>query len=226
MKTKLLIIFLSFAAFAANAQDLELFRPRFLIGGSFGTTFSSTTFVPKVKNGMLLGYTGGIVARYDSEKNVGIQAELNYAQQGWEEEFFNAKYEYSRVINYIELPLLTHIYFGKKNFKVFLNIGPKIGYALSEKTTSSNNFENIDQVDEENHILEQHGMPLQNKFDWGICGGPGIELRTKAGYFVLEGRYYYGLGNIYKSTKVDYFPQSSPNVISVKLSYLFPLGGK
>ena len=175
---------------------------------------------------LLLGYTGGggLVGRYDSEKNVGVQVELNYAQQGWQEKFFGTEYAYSRVINYIELPVLTHIYFGSDKFKVFLNIGPKIGYAIGDKTTTSGNFDNFDQEDEENHPLVQHDMPIQNKFDWGICGGPGIELRTKVGYFVLEGRYYYGLGNIYKSKKVDPFPQSSPNVISVKLAYLVSFG--
>lgn len=226
MRKKILIICLCIVSIGINAQSIELFRPRFVVGASFGTTFSSVTFIPKVQNGMILGVTGGLVGRYDSEKNVGVQVELNYAQQGWEETFFNPKYEYNRLINYLELPVLTHIYFGKKNFKFFFNIGPKIGYAMGEKTTSSENFTDFDQTDEENHPLEQQGMPIQNKFDWGICGGPGIELRTKAGYFILEGRYYYGLGNIYKSTKTDFFPQSSPNVISVKLAYMLPLGGK
>jgi hypothetical protein len=206
------------------AQEKK-FNPHFVVGASFGTTFSGVSFLPKVQNGMLLGYTGGLVGRYDSEKNVGIQVELNFAQQGWEEEFFSADYSYSRVMNYIELPLLTHIYFGNENFKVFFNLGPKVGYALSEKTHTSDNYTpDFDQEYEENHPLVQHDIPIQNKLDWGLCGGPGIELRTKAGYFVLEGRYYYGLGNIFKSKKVDPFPQSSPNVISVKLAYLVSFG--
>ena len=222
-KTIAIILLCLVSTLGAVAQEKK-FNPRFVVGASFGTTFSGTSFIPKVKNSLLLGYTGGLVGRYDSEKNVGVQVELNYAQQGWQEEFFGAEYAYSRVINYIELPVLTHIYFGSEKFKAFFNIGPKIGYAISDKTITSGNFENIDQENEENHPLVQHGMPIQNNFDWGICGGPGIELRTKIGYFVLEGRYYYGLGNIFKSKKVDPFPQSSPNVISVKLAYLVSFG--
>ena len=44
--------------------------------------------------------------------------------------------------------------------------------------------------------------PIENRFDYSICAGLGIELRTpKAGYFILEARYDYGLGNIYKNNK-------------------------
>lgn len=69
-------------------------------------------------------------------------------------------------------------------------------------------------------------MPVEKKFDWGLCGGPGLEIRTGAGSFLLEGRYYYALGDIYGNQKKDPFPKSASQVISVKLTYLFPLWGK
>ncbi len=51
-----------------------------------------------------MGYTAGVTARYNTEKNVGLQAELNYVQQGWKEQFdLNPEFTYSRTINYIEL---------------------------------------------------------------------------------------------------------------------------
>ena len=40
---------------------------------------------------------------------------------------------------------------------------------------------------------------------------------------MLTARYYYGLGNIYGSTKKDYFGKSNLSNISVKLTYLFDL---
>lgn len=196
------------------------FRPRFAIGGSFGTTFSSVTFIPKIKNSMLMGYTGGLMGRFDSEKNVGLQVELNLNQQGWDETFEDPKYQYSRTLTYIDIPFLTHIYMGSKRVKFFLNLGPKIGYLIGEKSEQ----QNID--DQTGTITEQHGMKVQNKFDWGLCGGPGLELRTGIGYFLLEGRYYYALGDFFKSRRVDFFGKSASQVISVKVSYLIPLGRK
>lgn len=169
---------------------------------------------------MLLGYTAGFTARYDSERNVGLQVELNLTQQGWNETFEDPRYLYSRAITYVELPFLTHIYFGSKRVKFFLNLGPKIGYALNEESKQENIDENT------GTITEQHNMTIQNKFDWGICGGPGLELRTGIGYFLLEGRYYYALGDLFKSRKVDYFNKSSSQVISAKISYLIPLRKK
>ena len=50
-----------------------------------------------------------------------------------------------------------------------------------------------------------------------------MELRTKAGNFLLEGRYYYGLADFYNSTKKDYFARSAHSIITVKLAYLFDL---
>ena len=171
-----------------------------------------------VQQKMKLGYTGGVTLRWVTEKNLGLQAELNFAQQGWNEMFEDQpEYKYSRTINYLELPILTHIYFGNKNFRFFINLGPKIGYALGEKTDenlngASPNTENT-----------QHDMAIEKKFDWGLCGGPGIEIRTGIGSFLLEGRYYYALGDIFNSRQEDYFSKSASQVFSAKISYLMPL---
>lgn len=218
MKKIHITLFLCMLVIGSNAQNE--FRSQFAIGGSFGTTFSSVTFIPKVKNSMLMGYTGGLMARFDSEKNVGLQTEINLTQQGWDETFEDPKYQYSRTLSYIEVPFLTHIYMGNKRVKFFLNLGPKIGYLIGEKSKQ----QNID--DQTGTVTEQHGMKVQNKFDWGLCGGPGLELRTGIGYFLLEGRYYYALGDFFKSRREDFFGKSSSQVISVKVSYLIPLGKK
>lgn len=192
------------------------FKHEFWVGPSFGMTFSSISFYPRVNQGMLQGYTGGVSVRWITEKNLGLQAELNYTQQGWKEDFAEQpQYVYSRTINYIELPFMTHIYFGSDRFHVYLNLGPKIGYALNEKTESNLNGE------EPNRTNDQHDMAIEKRFDWGICGGPGIELRTGIGSFILEGRYYYALGDIFNSTRSDVFSKSPAQVFGAKFIYLF-----
>lgn len=198
------------------AQDT--FKQELAVGGSFGVNFSSVTFVPKVKTNMSMKYNGGLTIRWETEKNLGLQAELNFSQQGWDEKFDDPKYKYTRTINYIEIPFLTHIYFGSKRFKAFVNLGPKVGYAIGESTDQNLNGANPTGKED-----AQHNMSVEKKFDWGICGGPGIELRTGIGYFLLEGRYYYALGDIFNSRKEDVFSKSSGQVISAKLTYLIPL---
>ena len=188
------------------------------VGGSFGTTFSYVSFMPKVQHGMKMGYTGGATIRWITEKHLGLQAELNFAQFGWKETFGEEpQYRYERTINYLELPFMTHIYFGSDRFRFFINLGPKIGYALSESTD-----ENLNGATP-NLTNDQHDMPIDKRFEWGLCGGPGIELRTGIGCFLLEGRYYYALGDIYNSRKGDVFSKSSTQVISAKITYLIPI---
>ena len=58
----------------------------------------------------------------------------------------------------------------------------------------------------------------------GIAGGLGLEFsHRKLGHFMLEGRYYFGLGNIYGDSKRDYFARSNYGNIVVKLTYLFDI---
>ena len=67
-------------------------------------------------------------------------------------------------------------------------------------------------------------MSVENNFDYGITAGLGIEYsHPKVGHFLLEGRYYYGLGNIYGDSKRDYFGRSNFGGIYIKLTYLFDI---
>ena len=200
-------------------QAQNTFKQQLELGASFGTTFSQVSFAQtKVQQKMKMGYTGGLTLRWITEKNLGLQAELNFIQQGWDEKFEEQpQYKYSRTINYIELPILTHIYFGSKRFRAFLNLGPKVGYAFGEKTE-----ENLNGATP-NAENTQHNMAVEKKFDWGLCGGPGIELCTGIGSFLLEGRYYYALGDIFNSRKEDHFSKSSSQVISAKITYMIPI---
>lgn len=197
------------------------FKPELAVGVNLGTTFSSVGFQPKVNTKMRMGYTGGVTVRWNTEKNVGLQGELNFVQQGWAEAFEEQpQYRYSRTLNYVELPIMTHIYFGSKRVKGFVNLGPKVGYLISESTDSNLNGA------KPNITNDQHDMAVEKKFDWGICGGPGVEFRTGVGYFLLEGRYYYALGDVFGNRKTDVFSKSAGQIMSVKLTYLFSLTRK
>ena len=123
----------------------------------------------------------------------------------------------------MELPFLTHIHFGSKRVRVFVNLGPKIGYALSEKARSRTLMART-----RTRTVRTNNIQWKSKRSsiGGLCGGPGIELRTGIGSFLLEGRYYYALGDMFNSRKGDTFSKSSSQIISAKLTYLIPIFSK
>ena len=127
---------------------------------------------------------------------------------------------YTRKMNYVNIPFLAHLAFGKegRGLQFFINAGPQIGFFISDSHTIGGPWDDYTGL-----IIEQHEAPIDNKFDYGITGGAGVELRTKIGHFQVEGRYYYALSDFYGTTKKDYFSRAAHGVITVKVAYLFDL---
>ena len=74
------------------------------------------------------------------------------------------------------------------------------------------------------HVMAQDTMAVENKFDYGIAVGAGLEYSNRhVGHFLVDARYYYGLGNMYGSTKRDYFGRSNFGNIVIKFTYLFDI---
>ena len=218
-----ILLFLSGTVFASNAQIVITTPYEYAIGMSGGTTFSSVSFAPSVLQNKKPGVTFGLTGRMTMGKNVGLQVELNYAQQGWKERYEDEdgkpvdEFQYSRRINYIQFPFYTRVQFGDKKVKGFIVAGPQIGYMIGESTNENLNGAT---PGKEN---SQHVMPVEKKFEWGISGGIGLDMRTGIGCFTLEGRYLFSLGDIYSARREDYFSKSSNQVITTKLSYLIPV---
>ena len=251
-----LFTFLPFTAFAQVGE----YRNDLAIGGSAGYSMSSIAFVPKVPQGQLGGLTFGFTARYTCEKYFSsicaVVGEVNYAQIGWKERIWDKQDQpvvmmsdttqalaYSRKMSYVQIPFLARLGWGRerKGVQGFFQIGPQIGFFLSETTDA--NFDVHDPafnpaVDEKgyyssaykyassrvSHVVAQDTMAVENTFDYGIAGGAGLEFsHPKLGHFIVEGRYYYGLGNIYGSSKRDFFARSNFGNIIIKFTYLFDI---
>ena len=205
----------------AFSQIGEL-RNNWAIGVNGGVNLSQVSFesAVRVKEKFQLGPTFGVTARYISEKYFamicGVQLELNYSQRGWKEDPEEKPYTYNRVMNYLEMPFLVHLAFGKdRGAQFFVNAGPQLGYFISEKENYGGDWEK--------YPYEQHGKMVEKKFDYGIVGGAGVEIRTGAGNFLVEGRYYFGLGDFFNRSKKDYFERSAHTTISAKVTYLFDI---
>lgn len=221
----LLVQAILFLSVVQQAEAQRKYEPHFYVGGHGGLTMSSVAFTPSVKQGMVMGSIFGVTARYVEEKFFGLIAEINFEQRGWKEDFEGAGFNYSRQFTYIQIPLLTHIYFGSKKFKGFVNLGPSVGYMVGDNITANFDYENPSQVTGfpiENRYVNQMKMAVKNKFDYGIMAGAGIEFIIKQRHsLTLEGRYYYGLGNVFPSSKKDEFSASRASMISVALGYQF-----
>ena len=231
MKKIRLIVLLAMSFFAIMPMMAQLgeIRNNLAVGVNGGLNMSQVDFSPSIKQKSQNGMSMGVTARYISEKYFnmlcGIQVELNYSQRGWNENIEDgSENTYSRTMNYLEVPMLAHLAFGKdaldRGVRFFLNLGPQFAFFLNEKENMS---ENWNPAYRPNGVVQQYGKMVENKFDYGIVGGAGLELSTGIGHFLLEGRYYLGLSDFYKSTKKDEFGRSGHSFIGVRLTYLYDI---
>lgn len=244
MKYLLALCLLAFLPYTATAQVGD-YRTDFAIGGSAGYVMSNVGFVPDVPQGWLPGYTAGLSVRYTCEKYFSsicsIVGEVNVTQTGWKEDIRDANNDpvyyyddaekinplnYERKITYVQIPFLARLGWGRerKGLQAFIQAGPQIGFYLSESTKTNVMLGHGTANQRASQVVAQDTLAVQNKFDYGIAAGAGIELSLpKVGHFILEGRYYYGLGNIFKNSKSDYFGKSNYGQIVIKATYLFDI---
>ena len=241
MKRQLFFLCLLFhlSLTATHAQVGE-HRNDFAMGFNGGYVLSQIGFLPEVPQSWHPGLTGGLTFRYTSEKYFSsicaIVGEVNYAQVGWkdniltpnDEPVLNAvtglPEEYQRDMTYIQVPVFARLGWGRerKGFQFFFQAGPQVGWFLNEKTKSNFDLNTINLAARTSMVIAQDTMSVEHRVDYGIAAGLGLEFSyPKIGHFIIEGRYYYGLGDIFGNTKRDYFGRSNFSNIVVKLTYLF-----
>jgi len=212
---------------AAGAMAQRVYDPHFWIGGRAGITMSRMEFAPAVKQSMLPGRSAAIAVRYTEEKLFGLMGELVVTQRGWREDFgdeYRDQFHYDRTLTYIELPIMTHIYFGSRKVKCFVNLGPSVSYMIGDKIKADFDYMNPQEVEGfpyRYRRTEQLALDVNSKFDYGIQAGAGCEMFFGRHSVFVEGRYYYGLGSIFPSHKSDTFSSSRGTSIMVSLGYYF-----
>lgn len=222
---RLLLLAILLPLFVHTWAQPRLREPEMYVGLHGGAIASMGMFTPQVAGTkalmgtVLLSGEGGFVFRYAGHKCCGFQLELNYMQRGWRENTDENAEEvahYTRRLDYIEMPFLAHIFFGKKMCRGFFNLGPQIGYCVHESESGTKHPTQQAQYEE-----------LENKFDWGLAAGLGLLVRTpKAGVFQLEARFSYSLGDYFSNRKTDYFSRSNPITLSLNVGYLWEIKRK
>lgn len=222
---QLTLIITAFLALLATAQTH--YEGTIAVGGKAGASLSRVNFNPSVEQTMLPGMTAGVMFRYVEEKNFGLIAELNLTQRGWKENFEESDYRYSHRFSYLELPIMTHIFFGNQRVKGFFNLGPELNVMLGNSINSNFSYEEADGLDyfiDDTRHIEQMTMKVNNRFDYGICGGAGMEINLNPKHsLLLEGRFYYGLTDVFPNHKTDIFSSSNSMSITVTLGYFYRL---
>ena len=238
MRHRILLLLAGLLCGVCVKAQIGEYRNEFAVGVNGGVTLSTVSFTPEVPQSQLLGKTFGITLRYNGEKYFksicSLVAEVNYAQMGWKERIWDVKdqpvinhltglaEEYSRVVNYVQVPFFARLGWGRERqgLQAFFQIGPQIGFYLNEKTEANFDLDNPNISDRVSHISgpdigktafsNMYHKPIENKLDYGIAAGLGVELSLRhVGHFLVEGRYYFGLGNVYGNTKRDYFAKSN-----------------
>ena len=236
---KFISLLFLFVSFTASAQVGE-HRNELAVGFSGGYVMSNVGFMPEVPQDWHGGITGGLTLRYTSEKYFksvcAIVAELNYVQVGWKERILTPNddpvvnpatglaEEYQRDMTYLQIPVFARMGWGRerKGIQVFAQAGPQLGFFLNESTKT--NFTKPNLSARTSQIVAQDSMSVERRMDYGIAAGLGIEFSAnRVGHFMLEGRYYYGLGDIFGNSKRDYFGRSNLSNIVIKMTYLFDI---
>ena len=198
------------------------------IGFKGGYNVSQVVFQPAIGLNLefLPGIQAGIAAKLSANPNVALQAELNFSQKGWIEDFRSANdseallaldrtqsYRY----NYIDLPILTHIYVGGNRVNVFLNLGPHFSFLMSVDSTSS-----AQKLDSDIPTFSYASNNAIN-FEYGVTAGAGIAVTVGKGTFQLEARLTQGLNNIIDRDTPNAPTQSLNQLAGVSLTYFFRL---
>lgn len=213
------------AAIGHGAYGETHYKPQIRIGGKAGMTISQMSFNPSVSQKMVNGFIAGVTFQYAEEKLFGLRAELCIEQRGWSEDYAeqSSTFSYTRRLTYVQLPLLTQITFGSPRFKGYVTLGPEIAYMLGSSISANFDYTDIESVTDYpvvNRMNEQLTMEVARSFDYGISAGLGGEWRINRRNAVsVDGRFYYGLGNIFPDKKRDVFNASRGMSIQVTLGY-------
>ena len=170
--------------------------------GAWGKIASSSHYVP-------IG-TIGVMGQYDFNDWFGIRADLNWTNKANHQYRTMVSTDFETLNNYIQLPVMASFSFGNQKLRGFLNVGVYGGYWINsyylggqQFVTSGTTITGI--------IKNDFDEKRDQRFDYGLVGGIGIEWRFKFlkknwAWQIVEARYYYST----KSIQKDYMRIQDP----------------
>ncbi|MBR3520016.1 MAG: PorT family protein [Paludibacteraceae bacterium] len=181
------------------------------------------------------GVRFGFVARYIHQNHFGLQLELNYVQAGWSEKFHENSgvamvndinmqdVKLGRRLEYMDIPVLAHIYFGKRRLRFIVNMGPEIRFM----TKYGEMKWNIPENDVRRTAFQEGDDRFGDKYhnvDYGLTGGGGFDVRIgKLVHVLVECRYSYGFNDLYDNNKANLFQRSNNQMLGLMGSVMVPV---
>ena len=94
---------------------------------------------------------------------------------------------------------------------------------IGESTSANFDYNNLSQIkDFPLRTTYQYQLAAENKVDYGISAGLGGEFSlNRRNSIYIEGRFYYGLGNVLRSGRTEKFRGSNSMSIMASIGYWF-----
>ena len=173
-----LTLTISYSAFSQDAHEDSRQEPRIGFKGGLSIATMVKTDDKSFSSTPLYGFNGGGVLQLPLGKVIAIQPEVLFSQKGYRAAGTGlaGDYDYRRVANCLDIPLLLRINFSKELGVV---VGPQYSYLLSTHTTFKSGATSYQQtVDNDNSNITKN-----------IFGGVlGLDLNLSNNVF-LYGRY-------------------------------------
>ncbi len=197
-------------------------------------------------------FCGGAAVSVGLSHRLSLQTELNFSPQGGQRKgmqplasnningivlpqgtILYANFKNNTILNYLEVPLLLKITFGRK-LKYFVSAGPCISFILNAKSKTSGNSSIY--LDKDGTMpLSVNEVPLPaipfdntsniresiRTINTGITGGFGFSYPLGPGRILLEGRALVGLSNIQANPQQD--GKNQTGSLSVLAGYAFKI---
>jgi hypothetical protein len=116
-------------------------------------------------------------------------------------------------MNYIEIPLITQIIFGKRETKIYVNLGTSFGYLLSEKEDKT--------IQNENFTFDHYDKKIDNKFDYSGLGEIGTYFNTGFGELQIGLRYQMTLTDLFDASADSDFVNAKNQVWNLSVTWFF-----
>lgn len=185
------------------------------LGVHTGWNLCYTNFIPTIGQEIYAANNTGLVFRHVRDPRVGLQLEVNFAHKGWIEKRDTVS-DYRRVMQTIDFPALAVFVFGKRKVKLAFSIGPYLSYRRKET-------ERLNLADSSS-FRSYYLKPLENKWEFGLMAGLGLEWHSRIGIFALRGSYHYGLSNLFPLNVPEfYYENSRMQMINAGILYMVNL---
>lgn len=181
MKRYLILVTLIVSTISVATAQME-------VGVRGGFLTSSRSFKPDRKSSNVANTNYGLIFTCFGQKYLGVQIEAALTQRGGKYMVGDSAYKLTQQM--VELPIMSQARISYKGVSLLLNVGPYFGYVLNQ--TEDITYQGVTTTTDIKFI-----KTYDRRFQYGLTGGPGVNVLL--GPIAVQGevRYYYGLSHLY-----------------------------